>query len=188
MNIVLAGFRQLYLAATQIWRLRQSLFYLVGYFLLGDSLNTTVTVIGTLQNAVVSYNTLTLTYLFIEGIAAQAIGIYAFWWVQQRWQLGTKTMFNTIAVGIILLDAWGMIGIWTQRFGFHHVWEFWAYQAFYGRSPFCITTLHYSGLCANLNSSAGLLVCPWYSYSQIMISEGTSANSDSIFDYLNCNC
>lgn len=43
----------------------------IGYFLLGDSLNTTVTVIGTLQNSIVSYNTLELTYLLIVGIAAQ---------------------------------------------------------------------------------------------------------------------
>lgn len=44
---------------------------MVGYFLLGDSLNTTVTVIGTLQNSIVAYNTLQLTYLLIVGIAAQ---------------------------------------------------------------------------------------------------------------------
>lgn len=43
----------------------------IGYFLLGDSLNTTVTVISTLQNTIVAYNTLELTYLLIVGIAAQ---------------------------------------------------------------------------------------------------------------------
>lgn len=115
----------------------------VGYFLLGDSLNTTVTVIATLQNEIVAYNTLQLTYLLIVGIAAQGVGILAFWFVQKRFQLSTKTMFNAVAVGIILLDGWGMIGIWTQRFGFHHKWEVWVYQVFYG-----------------------LFVCPWYSYSQ----------------------
>ena len=104
----------------------------LGYFLLGDSLNTTVTVIGTLQNSIVAYNTLQLTYLLIVGIAAQALGIFAFWQTQKRYGLSTKTMFNAVAVGIILLDGWGMIGIWTQRFGFHHVWEVWLYQAFYG--------------------------------------------------------
>ena len=114
-----------------------------GYFLLGDSLNTTVTVIGTLQNTIVSYNTLELTYLLIVGIAAQALGIFSFWTIQKRYRLSTKTMFNVVAVGIILLDGWGMIGIWTHRFGFHHVWEVWLYQVFYG-----------------------LFVCPWYSYSQ----------------------
>jgi MFS-type transporter involved in bile tolerance (Atg22 family) len=143
MNIVVAGFWQLYRAVTQIWQLKQSLFYLIGkfdnlvlspkhdhfltgfpgYFLLGDSLNTTVTVIGTLQNSIVAYNTLDLTYLLIVGIAAQAVGIFGFWHIQKRYRLSTKTMFNAVAVGIILLDAWGMVGISTQKFGFHNVWE-----------------------------------------------------------------
>lgn len=67
-------------------------------------------------------------------------------------------MFNAVAVAIILLDGWGMIGIWTQRFGFHNSWEVWLYQAFYG-----------------------LFVCPWYSYSQIMISEVTPRGHEFLF-------
>ncbi|KAJ9368066.1 hypothetical protein DTO282F9_3363 [Paecilomyces variotii] len=157
-NIIMAGLKQLSYALSQVWKLKQSLLYLIGYFLLGDSLNTTVTVIGTLQNSIVSYNTLQLTYLLIVGIAAQAAGIYAFWFIQRRYNLGTKTMFNVVAFSIILLDGWGMIGIWTQRFGFHHVWEVWLYQAFYG-----------------------LFVCPWYSYSQIMISEVTPRGYEFLF-------
>lgn len=123
MNIVVAGFWQLYRAITQIWQLKQSLAYLIGYFLLGDSLNTTVTVIATLQNEIVAYQTLTLTYLLIVGIAAQALGIFTFWQVQKRFKLSTKTMFSAVAIGIVLLDGWGMIGVWTNSFGFHHVWE-----------------------------------------------------------------
>ncbi|OKO93260.1 Autophagy-related protein 22 [Penicillium subrubescens] len=147
----------------------------LSYFLLGDSLNTTVTVISTLQNSIVAYNTLQLTYLLIVGIAAQvstiwstdkpgsnllsqAVGIYAFWFIQQQYKFGTKTMFNAIAFSIILLDGWGMIGIWTSKFGFHHEWEVWFYQAFYG-----------------------LLICPWYSYSQIMISEVTPRGYEYLF-------
>ncbi|GAB7356451.1 hypothetical protein MBLNU459_g7219t1 [Dothideomycetes sp. NU459] len=166
-NIVIAGIWQLWHAVTQIWHLRQSLCYLIGYFLLGDSLNTTVTVIGTLQNSVVSYNTLELTYLLLVGIAAQGVGIYSFFltaavtsagFIQRRYGLSTKTMFNVVAVGIILLDGWGMIGIWTQAFGFHHAWEFWLYQTFYG-----------------------LFVCPWYAYSQTMISEVTPRGKEFLF-------
>ncbi|KAJ5921940.1 hypothetical protein N7516_009643 [Penicillium verrucosum] len=157
-SILVAGIWQLWHAMKQIWHLKQSLIYLIGYFLLGDSLNTTVTVIGTLQNSIVAYNTLELTYLLIVGIAAQAVGIYAFWTIQQRFRLGTKTMFNAIAVGIILLDGWGMIGIWTNKFGFHNTWEVWVYQAFYG-----------------------LFICPWYSYSQIMISEVTPRGHEFLF-------
>lgn len=78
--------------------------------LLGDSLNTTVTVIATLQNEVVAYNTLTLTYLFLVGIAAQLVGIGGFWLIQKKWKLSTKTMFDWIMIGILVLDGWGMIG------------------------------------------------------------------------------
>lgn len=67
-------------------------------------------------------------------------------------------MFNVIAIAIILLDGWGMVGIWTSKFGFHKAWEVWAYQAFYG-----------------------LFVCPWYSYSQIMISEVTPRGKEFLF-------
>jgi MFS-type transporter involved in bile tolerance (Atg22 family) len=157
-SILVAGFKQLGYAMAQIWQLRQSLAYLVGYFLLGDSLNTTVTVIGTLQNGIVAYNSLQLTYLLIVGIAAQAIGIGAFWQIQKRYRLSTKTMFMVVAVCIVILDGWGMIGIWTQSFGFHKKWEVWVYQAFYG-----------------------LLVCPWYSYSQTMISEVTPRGKEFLF-------
>jgi MFS-type transporter involved in bile tolerance (Atg22 family) len=67
-------------------------------------------------------------------------------------------MFNIVAFGIIVLDVWGMIGIWTQKFGFHHTWEVWVYQVYYG-----------------------LFVCHWYSYSQIMISEVTSRGREFLF-------
>ena len=126
--------------------------------MLSDSLNTTVTVVATLQNSVVSYSALTLNYLFIVGIAAQLAGIFGFWTVQKRFGLSTKTMFDAVMLGIVLLDGWGMIGIWTQKFGFHHEWEFWVYQVWYG-----------------------LFVCPWYSYSQIMISEVTPRGKEFLF-------
>lgn len=89
---------QLDRAITQIRRLKQSLIYFfgrifenhalgwklrdaVGYSLLGDCLNTTVTVAATLQNTVVEYVALTLTYLLLVGITAQAIEICSFWWI-----------------------------------------------------------------------------------------------------------
>ncbi|KAI1874172.1 uncharacterized protein JN550_002751 [Neoarthrinium moseri] len=158
MNILTVGLWQLYQALVKIWRLKQSLIYLGGYFLLGDSLNTTVTVIATLQNQVVSYDTLTLTYLLIVGIVSQAAGIGAFWLIQKRFNLDVKVMFSAVMVSIIILDGWGLIGNWTDKFGFKNVWEIWLYQAFYG-----------------------LFVCPWYSYSQIMISSVTPRGHEFLF-------
>ncbi|KAK2603878.1 hypothetical protein QQS21_003913 [Conoideocrella luteorostrata] len=155
---ITAGFVLLSTAVSQIWRLKQSLIFLAGYFLLGDSLNTTITVISTLQNQVVEYNTLMLVYLLAVNIAAQAAGIGVYWWVQKTLKISVKSLFNVIIMSIILLDAWGMVGNWTSRFGFHNVWEIWAYQVFYG-----------------------LLICPWYSYAQIMISSVTPRGHESLF-------
>lgn len=153
-----AGLRRLVDAARHMKQLRQSLIYLAGYFLLGDALNTTVTVVSTLQNRLVGFDPLTLSALLMAGIAAQAVGIAGFWLVQRRFALRAKTMFCAVCVAIVLLDVWGMVGNWTDRFGFRNVWELWLYQVLYG-----------------------LLVCPWYSYSQIVISSVTPRGHEFLF-------
>lgn len=121
--------------------------------------------IGTLQNSVVSYSTLQLTYLLIVGIATQAAGIYIFWFVQKRYQISTKAvrayyvyvlrsyltcrqMLLFVVFWILLLTIWGLAGVHSDNIGFKHIGEIWAYQAYYG-----------------------LVVCPWYAYSQTMIAE-----------------
>ncbi|KAJ3778082.1 MFS general substrate transporter [Lentinula raphanica] len=147
-SIFAVGFKQTYVAFRECAKLKQTFLYLVFYFLMGDVLNTTVTVIGTLQNSLVSYSTLQLTLLLIVGIVAQAIGIYSFWLVQKRFSISTKTMLTFNACWIIILTIWGLIGVHTDKFGFKHVWEIWYGQIFYG-----------------------VMVCPWYAYSQTMISE-----------------
>ncbi|KAI0636058.1 autophagy-related protein 22-like protein [Trametes polyzona] len=147
-SMLTIGFKQTVVAFRECLRLKQTFLYLIFYFLMGDVLNTTVTVIGTLQNSVVSYSTLQLTLLLIVGIVTQGLGIYLFWLVQKRFQIPTKTMLCFNVFWILVLTIWGLIGIHTNKFGFKHVWEIWLYQAYYG-----------------------LMVCPWYAYSQTMISE-----------------
>lgn len=66
------------------------------------------------------------------GIATQLVGIWGYWRIQKRYGLSTKTMFDFVMIGILLLDLWGMIGIWTHKIGYHHEWEFWLYSAVYG--------------------------------------------------------
>ncbi|KAJ8587711.1 MFS general substrate transporter [Rhizopogon salebrosus TDB-379] len=147
-SLLTIGFRQTYIALRECMRLKQTFLYLIFYFLMGDVLNTTVTVIGTLQNSVVAYSTLQLTLLLIVGIASQAIGIYSFWLVQKKFRISTKAMLSFNVLWILVLTIWGLAGVHTDKFGFKHVWEIWLYQVFYG-----------------------LMVCPWYAYSQTMISE-----------------
>lgn len=57
-------------------------------------------------------------------------------------------MLSFNVIWILVLTVWGLIGVHTDKFGFKHTWEIWLYQVFYG-----------------------LMVCPWYAYSQTMISE-----------------
>ncbi|KAF7312596.1 Autophagy-related protein [Mycena indigotica] len=147
-TLLTIGFKQTYIAFRECLRLKQTFLYLIFYFLMGDVLNTTVTVIATLQNSVVAYSTLQLTLLLIVGIVTQGLGIYLFWLVQKRYKISTKNMLLFNVFWILILTVWGLIGVHTDKFGFKHVWEIWAYQAFYG-----------------------LMVCPWYAYSQTMISE-----------------
>ncbi|CAF9918060.1 MAG: hypothetical protein ALECFALPRED_000512 [Alectoria fallacina] len=85
-TIVTAGLWQIYRAAVHIWRLKQSLAYLIGTF--------------TPEN--------------FRDVVAQTIGIYVFMHAQCRWSLSTKTMLNAVAVSIIALDVYGMLGVWTQ--------------------------------------------------------------------------
>ncbi|KAH8117920.1 MFS general substrate transporter [Phellopilus nigrolimitatus] len=147
-SLLTVGFRQTYVALRECMRLKQTFLYLIFYFIMGDVLNTTVTVIGTLQNSVVSYSTLQLTLLLIVGIVAQGLGIYLFWFVQKKYKISTKAMLSFNCIWIVILTIWGLAGAHTDKFGFKHVWEIWLYQAYYG-----------------------LMVCPWYAYSQTMISE-----------------
>ncbi|KIM40550.1 hypothetical protein M413DRAFT_73122 [Hebeloma cylindrosporum] len=171
-SLLTIGFKQLYAAFRECMRLKETFMYLAFYFLMqvssivlscccstlclgrGDVLNTTVTVIATLQNSVVSYSTMDLTLLLIVGTVAQGLGIYLFWLVQKRYKISTKSVGSILILLSLIfllpqvLTMWGLVGVHTEKFGFKHVWENWAYQVFYG-----------------------LMVCPWYAYSQTMISE-----------------
>lgn len=111
-------------------------------------MNTSVTVVSTIQYRILNYSTLKITYLTMLFIGTQMLGITVFWLVQSHYRIATKTMLLFNVFWIILLTLWGLVGIWTDTFGFKNVWEIWVFQAYHG-----------------------LLVCPWYAYSQTMISE-----------------
>ncbi|KAF7973915.1 hypothetical protein HWV62_13964 [Athelia sp. TMB] len=165
-SLLTIGFKQTYVALRECWKLKQTFLYLVFYFLMGDVLNTTVTVIGTLQNSIVAYSTLQLTLMLIVAIVAQGLGIYAFWLVQKKFQISTKAVSRSVipraamhandltqmlcfnVFWILVLTIWGLAGVHTSKFGFKNIWELWCYQVFYG-----------------------LMVCPYYAYSQTLIAE-----------------
>ena len=47
---------------------------------------------------------------------------------QSKYTLNTREswwQFAVTNVVTILIPLWGMVGIWTHKFGFHNTWEFW---------------------------------------------------------------
>ncbi|KAI0264339.1 autophagy-related protein 22-like protein [Gloeopeniophorella convolvens] len=145
-SLLTVGFKQTYVAFRECMRLKQTFLYLIFYFLMRVVLPPPGDVLNT--TVVVSYSTQQLTLLLLVGIVTQGLGIYIFWIVQKKFHISTKRMLIFNVFWILILTVWGLIGVHTDKFGFKHVWEIWLYQVFYG-----------------------LMVCPWYAYSQTMISE-----------------
>jgi len=67
-------------------------------------------------------------------------------------------MFALTNVVTIMIPLWGMIGLWTQRLGFHNVWEFWAYNVVFG-----------------------LFQASYYAFAQTMMAELTPPGFENMF-------
>jgi len=84
--------------------------------------------------------------------------VYIYWLVQHKYKISTKAMLNIASVAVVLMTTYGLVGIWSRTVGFHSRWEFWAFQGYFG-----------------------FVVCPWYNYSQTMISEITPRGKEFLF-------
>jgi MFS-type transporter involved in bile tolerance (Atg22 family) len=109
----------------QYKKLPNTFIYLIAFFLLADGLNTTGTLIAICQNDKFSFSFLQNTYLGLAQAITSTLSTLGFWYIQKYWKIDTKKMFIVTNVVTILIPLWGMIGIWTDKFGFHNVWEFW---------------------------------------------------------------
>ena len=71
-------------------KLKQVMLYLLAFLILSDAENTAVTVVGTLQNSVVSYDIITWNYLAILALGTQGTGMLTLWLIYKRYGLRTK--------------------------------------------------------------------------------------------------
>ncbi|OBZ70315.1 Autophagy-related protein 22-1 [Grifola frondosa] len=132
------GWKQIWIALKQYKKLPYTFVYLVAFFLLADGFNTTGT-------------------LVLISITS-TISTLGFWYIQRYWKISTKKMFAVTNIVTILIPLWGMIGIWTTKFGFHNVWEFWAYKR-----------------------RRRALQAPYFAFSQTMMAELTPPGFDNMF-------
>ncbi|EKM59858.1 uncharacterized protein PHACADRAFT_206077 [Phanerochaete carnosa HHB-10118-sp] len=151
------GWKQIWYALKQHKKLPYTFVYLFAFFLLADGLNTTGTLVSICQNDKFSSSFLQNTYLGLAQAITSAASTLEFWYVQRWRKISTKKMFIVTNVVTILIPLWGMIGLWTDKLGFHNVWEFWAYNVVFG-----------------------LFQAPYYAYSQTMMAELTPPGFDNM--------
>ncbi|KAK9850858.1 hypothetical protein MYU51_011459 [Penicillium brevicompactum] len=152
------GFKQIWLAIREIRSLPQTFLYFFAYFLLADGLNTTGTLVTIIQNDSVSFSFLQITYLGITQAACSITSTFGFWYIQRYFKFKTKTMFLFTNFFSVLIPFWGMLGLWTNRIGYHNRWEFYFYNIIFG-----------------------LFQAPYYAYAQTMISELMPRGYDNMF-------
>ncbi|KAH8426916.1 uncharacterized protein LDX57_004639 [Aspergillus melleus] len=157
-NYATIGLKQLCLALKEVRSLPQTFLYFVAYFLLADGLNTTGTLVSIIQNDYVSFSFLQITYLGITQAVCSITSTFGFWYIQNHFKIRTKRMFLVTNFFSVLIPLWGMIGLWTNRIGYHHRWEFYFYNVIFG-----------------------LFQAPYYAYAQTMISELMPQGYDNMF-------
>ncbi|EPS98776.1 hypothetical protein FOMPIDRAFT_1125798 [Fomitopsis schrenkii] len=157
-HYVTVGWKQIWIALKQWKKLPYTFIYLFAFFLLADGLNTTGTLVSICQNDQFQFSFLKNTYLGLSQAFTSTFSTLAFWWIQRHWKISTKKMFVVTNVVTICIPLWGMIGIWTTKFGFHNVWEYWAYNVVFG-----------------------LFQAPYYAFSQTMMAELAPPGFDNMF-------
>jgi len=114
--------------------LKQTFFYLIAFFLLADGIGTTITLVAIAQTQTVDFSATQNTYLIMIQGAGAGVGVLGSYYLQKIYHVRTKTMLQWTNFGCVLVALWGMVGIWTDKFGFHNLWEFWCVNAFYAVS------------------------------------------------------
>ncbi|PSS10509.1 hypothetical protein M430DRAFT_108317 [Amorphotheca resinae ATCC 22711] len=157
-NYATIGWKQVLLALKEIRHLPQTFLYLVSFFLLADGLNTTGTLVSIIQNNVVSFSFLEITYLGLAQAGCSIFSTFGFWYFQKYFGIKTKYMFMVTNAFSVFIPFYGMLGLWTQRVGYHHVRDFWIYNVLFG-----------------------LFQAPYYAYAQTMMSEVTPRGYENMF-------
>jgi MFS-type transporter involved in bile tolerance (Atg22 family) len=152
------GWKQIWYALKQYKKLPYTFMYLFAFFLLADGLNTTGTLVSICQNDKFSFSFLQNTYLGLSQAITSTMSTLGFWYIQRYWKIPTKSMFVVTNVVTMMIPLWGMIGLWTDKLGFHNAWEFWAYNVVFG-----------------------LFQAPYYAFSQTMMAELTPPGFDNMF-------
>ncbi|KAH9965402.1 autophagy-related protein 22-like protein [Russula dissimulans] len=133
------GWKQIWISLKQCKKLPNTFTYLVAYFLLADGVNTMLSLIQICQNVHFRFSFKQNSFLGIIEGCSSVVGLVAYWYLRNYLKTDVKKMLIATSIVAVVLPLWGMIGIWTNKFGYHNTWEFWLYYTIYGlfEAPYC---------------------------------------------------
>jgi len=157
-DAITIGWRQIWKALRQCKQLPNTFIYILAFFLLADGVNTTQSLILIIQNDKYNSSFLMNTYFGIANGVASVLSCTACWYVQRHYKIRAKTMLGVTNIATVLIPLWGMIGIWSNTFGLHRTWEFWA-----------------------CNILFGVFQAPYYAFSQTIMAELVPPGYENMF-------
>ncbi|KAI8607106.1 autophagy-related protein 22-like protein, partial [Chytriomyces sp. MP71] len=131
-NIYVEGLVQAKEALQLAKKLPQAWWYILGFFLYCDGINSSGTLLGNLQGQYIAYNVLYSNLFSLAQAIASMIGCLAFWWIQLYFKLETKTMLQASNLLTLLMYAWAIVGLASPSVGYKSFGEFWFYNIGYG--------------------------------------------------------
>lgn len=105
------GFKQTWFTIKQAWRLKQTFFYLIAFFLLADGIGTTITLVAIAQTQVVQFSATENTYLIMVQGGSAIVGVSAAYAFQRRFKIRTKVMLQLTNFGCVLLPLCTYLGV-----------------------------------------------------------------------------
>lgn len=79
------------------------------------------TLVSIIQNNSVSFSFLQITYLGITQAVCSILSTFGFSYIQKYFKISTKSMFLCTNLFSVFIPLWGMVGLWTNRIGYHHI-------------------------------------------------------------------
>ncbi|KAL2213234.1 autophagy protein [Sarocladium strictum] len=128
-SMVTAGPKQVWMGMKSAKQLKQCLLYLAAYFFLHEAWGTYWSVTGILQNDTINFDPLMLNALSLTTDLCGGSGTLFMLYLQKKFRFSVKSAVFYGACMTIVPQIYGGIGRFTNKFGFHHPWEFWLVSA-----------------------------------------------------------
>ncbi|KAJ1965423.1 Autophagy protein 22 [Dipsacomyces acuminosporus] len=117
---------------TDVSRLPETLKFLIGWFLLADGMNTAMNITSLFAQTVLGMDESLLAIAVLIAPIFSMIGAFGFSWIQERYNIRTRTLIVVVCFLSSLLIAYIMIGFGTTGWGLNHPAELYPLIAVFG--------------------------------------------------------